>query len=73
MGLFRGLKLAGVEEVVQSFWGVPDAETKELMALFYGQLAQSLNPAAAFRSAQEEMRNTYPDEPALWASFSLIR
>ena len=73
MGLFRGLKLAGVEEVVQSFWGVPDAETKELMALFYGQLAQSLNPAAAFRSAQEEMRNNYPDEPALWASFSLIR
>ncbi len=38
MGLARGFALAGARTLVLSLWKVPDRETQELMARFYGEL-----------------------------------
>ena len=73
MGLFRAFKLAGVENVVQSFWSVPDKETQELMAEFYSRLTAGQDPQSAFSGAQKAMRNRYPNDPARWAAFTLMR
>ena len=73
MGLFRAFKLAGVENVVQSFWSVPDKETQELMAAFYSRLTAGEDPQSAFSGAQKAMRNRYPNNPAKWAAFTLMR
>lgn len=73
MGLFRAFKLAGVENVVQSFWSVPDKETQELMTEFYSRLTEGQDPQSAFSGAQKAMRNRYPNDPAKWAAFTLMR
>jgi CHAT domain-containing protein/tetratricopeptide (TPR) repeat protein len=72
-GLKRGLKLAGVEQMIVSLWSVPDKETMELMTLFYSDLTKSLNPVTSFEKAQKEMRNKYPTDPEKWAGFVLVR
>lgn len=69
MGHFRAFKLAGVRAVVQSFWTVPDRETRELMGLFYADLAQNHSPESSFALAQSSMRQRYPHSPYKWAAF----
>ena len=72
-GLKRGFKLAGADKLIVSLWPVPDKETAELMTFFYSDLATSGNIVKAFHKAQQHMRNKYPQQPALWAGFVLIR
>lgn len=72
MGLFRALKLAGVENVVQSFWSVPDEQTKELMVAFYQHLGEGLPPHDAFSQARKKLREAYPNQPHLWGAFVLM-
>jgi hypothetical protein len=73
MGLKRGFKLAGVEQLIVSLWAVPDKETSELMTIFYSDLAKTLNPVVSFEKAQKEMRKRYPADPEKWAGFVLVR
>lgn len=69
-GLQRALKMAGVKNMLLSLWQVPDAETMELMQLFYTQLLQGAMPRKAFYQAQQTMRAKYP--PFSWAAFVLM-
>jgi CHAT domain-containing protein/tetratricopeptide (TPR) repeat protein len=73
IGLKRGFKLAGVEQMIVSLWSVPDKETMELMTLFYSDLTKTLNPVTSFEKAQKEMRTKYPIDPEKWAGFVLVR
>ena len=68
MGLFR-LQAGGRENVVQSFWSVPDKETQELMAAFYSRLTAGEDPQSAFSGAQKAMRNRCPND-SKWAAFT---
>jgi CHAT domain-containing protein len=72
-GLKRGFKLAGVDQIIVSFWDVPDDETQELMVLFYKDLIQTSNSITSFRNAQKKMRLKYPLDPDKWAGFILVR
>ena len=72
-GLKRGFKLAGVEQMIVSLWSVPDKETKELMTIFYTDLAQTMDPVSSFQYAQNQMRDKYPIYPEKWAGFVLVR
>lgn len=73
LGLQRGFKLAGVDQLVVSLWSVPDHETMELMTSFYTQLASTHNAESAFEHAQKSMRMKYPSDPEKWAGFVFIR
>ncbi len=70
-GLQRAFKFAGAKYVLMSLWQVSDFQTQELMtAFYYNWLEEGMDIPAAFRSAQAELREKYPD-PFLWAGFVL--
>lgn len=69
-GLQRAFKLAGVDKMILSLWKVPDAETAELMNLFYTHYLKGNNARKSFMYAQQEMRRKYP--PFYWAAFVLV-
>jgi CHAT domain-containing protein len=76
-GLRRGLQVAGAEAVLMSLWAVPDEETRELMALFYGKWLGGKEKHEALREAQLEMRakimSTHGvDLPFFWGAFVLV-
>ena len=68
-GLKRAIKLAGARYTIVSLWQVPDAETAELMSLFYDNLLGGSPVRAAFFKAQTAMRKKY--KPFEWAAFVL--
>ena len=68
-GLKRALKLTGARFTLVSLWQVPDAETAELMSMFYGYLLSGFSVRTAFYKAQGEMRHKY--KPFAWAAFVL--
>ena len=69
-GLQRAFKMAGVKHMLLSLWKVPDAETAELMKIFYTYYLQGKSAREAFSTAQQEMRKRY--SPYYWAAFVLI-
>ena len=69
-GLQRAFKMAGVKNMLLSLWKVPDAETAELMQIFYTNYLQGKTAREALASAQQEMRKKY--RPYYWAAFVLI-
>jgi len=74
-GLQRALKLAGVKNMLLSLWEVPDAQTAELMKLFYANKLKGWPNYEALKNAEEAMRSD-PDpefhDPYFWAGFELI-
>jgi CHAT domain-containing protein len=70
-GLQRAFKMAGVEYTIASLWKVPDAETAEMMILFYKNLSENQDIVTAFNTAQKAMRKKY--SPYYWAGFVLMR
>ncbi len=68
-GLKRAIKLAGARYTLVSLWQVPDAETAELMSLFYESMLQGNAVRDAFFAAQTAMRKKY--KPFAWAAFVL--
>jgi CHAT domain-containing protein len=68
-GLKRAIKLAGARYTIVSLWQVPDAETAELMSVFYDNLLSGLSVRMAFYNAQTAMRKKY--KPFAWAAFVL--
>lgn len=73
ISLTRGFFYAGARRVLVSLWPVDDPATAELMKRFYrGMLKEKLNPAAALKQAQLEMRTrTQWRSPYYWAGFTL--
>lgn len=69
-GLQRAFKMAGVKNMLLSLWKVPDAETAELMQIFYTNYLQGKTAREALASAQQEMRKKF--RPYYWAAFVLI-
>jgi len=69
-GLQRAFKLAGVKNMLLSLWKIPDAETAELMSLFYGHYLKGLTARESLYQAQREMRKKY--SPFYWAAFVVI-
>jgi len=76
LGLRRAFSHAGARTLVMSLWEVPDAETMELMDLFYRRHREDgSSKAEALREAQLEMlrrgREAGEPGPQWWASFIL--
>jgi CHAT domain-containing protein len=73
VGLVRGFMYAGAPRVVASLWSVDDDSTAELMKIFYREMFQGGNTAAAaLRQAQLEMwRSKRWSAPYYWAGFVL--
>jgi len=70
-GLQRAFKLAGVESIIMSLWSVPDNATAELMIEFYQSWLSGKTKQAAFREAQQKVREKYK-EPYFWAGFVMM-
>jgi CHAT domain-containing protein/Flp pilus assembly protein TadD len=71
MGLCRSFFAAGAETLAVSSWQVDDVATAHLMTAFYRQLQQGQPAIQALRSAQLEIKQTYP-HPYYWSSFSVV-
>ena len=69
-GLQRGFKLAGAKDIIMSLWKVPDAQTSELLTLFYTDCLQGKSVPEALQLAQLQMQKKYP--PYYWAAFKLL-
>lgn len=69
-GLQRAFKLAGVDYIIMSLWQIPDAQTVELMRLFYSAWLKGMDIRDAFLYAQREMNKEY--EAYFWAGFVLL-
>jgi CHAT domain-containing protein len=71
LGLARGLICAGAQSALLSLWDVQDQSTAEFMSMFYEQLQNCENKAAASRQAALRLRKSRP-HPYYWAPFVLI-
>lgn len=70
-GLQRGFKVAGAHNLLMSLWKIDDYATAFLMTEFYNAWSENADIHAAFRKAQQLLRNKY-DHPYYWASFILL-
>lgn len=71
IGLQRAFKMAGMKQMIISLWQVPDAETRELMTLFYRNWLKGCSTREALRNVQLTMKTKYPS-PYYWAAFVLV-
>lgn len=71
IGLARGFFAAGAPSLLVSLWTVDDEATAQLMTLFYRCLLDGAGPAAALRTAQCQLLETYP-HPYFWSPFILL-
>ncbi len=71
-GLQRAFKMAGAKNVLMSLWAVSDQHTQEFMTTFYQNLFSGLSINKAYKKTLEQIKNTYPDKPYIWAAFVLI-
>jgi CHAT domain-containing protein len=68
-GLQRALRSAGAKAVIMSLWKVDDVATQQLMTTFYRLwLKDPKDPRGAFRTAQQELKKSFPD-PKHWGAF----
>lgn len=70
-GLKRAFAIAGAEKVIMSLWSVDDEATQKLMTLFYQFWVAGSSKEDAFRKAQTELRQQFPD-PFYWGAFVMI-
>jgi CHAT domain-containing protein/tetratricopeptide (TPR) repeat protein len=71
-GLQRSFTIAGAKNIIMSLWPVDDFATQLLMTSFYQNYAQSQNVETAFKTAQLEVKDKYP-QPYFWAAFVLLK
>jgi CHAT domain-containing protein len=71
-GVARTWTTAGAGQVVASLWNVSDNATFRLMTRFVAGLKQGKVPELAMQAAQLETIKDYPDDPKMWASFTII-
>jgi CHAT domain-containing protein/tetratricopeptide (TPR) repeat protein len=70
-GLQRAFKMAGAQSMIMSLWSVDDAATQQLMSLFYQERTKVEDPHAAFRNAQQKLKEIYP-HPFYWGAFIMV-
>jgi CHAT domain-containing protein len=70
-GLARAFFSAGAASLVVSLWSVADEATAALMDHFYARLSSGDSAAAALRSAQCTLLDTYA-HPFFWAPFVVL-
>jgi tetratricopeptide (TPR) repeat protein len=73
LGIVRGFKLAGVEQIMATLWSINDKKASEFMLAYYEHLAHNNNTIKAYQETQLLMRNKYPTNPQYWAGFVLVR
>lgn len=71
-GVARTWTDAGAGQVVASLWNVSDQATLLLMTRFAAALKAGKAPERAMQLAQLETLRDYPNNPKLWASFTII-
>jgi len=71
-GVARTWTTAGAGQVVASLWNVSDLATYRLMTRFVTGLKQGKAPELAMQAAQLETIKNYPNDPKMWASFTII-
>ena len=71
-GVARTWTTAGAGQVVASLWNVSDKATLRLMTRFVAGLKDNKVPELAMRAAQLETIKDYPNNPKMWASFTII-
>jgi hypothetical protein len=71
-GVARTWTSAGAGQVVASLWNVSDLATYRLMTRFVAGLKQGMVPERAMQAAQLETIKDYPNDPKMWASFTII-
>ena len=71
-GVARTWTNAGAGQVVASLWNVSDLATYRLMTRFVAGLKQGKVPEVAMQAAQLETIRNYPNDPKMWASFTII-
>lgn len=71
IGVSRGFILAGAGAVVMSLWNVDDVATAQLMRRFAARVGKE-RPSRALRHAMLDMREIFPEDPALWAGFVVL-
>jgi CHAT domain-containing protein len=71
-GVARTWTNAGAGQVVASLWNVSDLATYRLMTRFVAGLKQGMVPELAMQAAQLETIKNYPNDPKMWASFTII-
>ncbi len=71
-GLQRSFSIAGAKNMIMSLWPVDDAATSFLMTEFYRNYASGQTAESAFKTAQNTVRQKYP-QPFYWAAFVLLK
>jgi CHAT domain-containing protein len=69
-GLQRAFLVAGTNALIMSLWKVNDEATQKLMTSFYRNLTSN-SYKQAFKEAQLDLKNTFPD-PYFWGAFVMI-
>jgi CHAT domain-containing protein len=70
-GLQRAFLTAGAKTLLMSLWTVSDEATQVLMTNFYRNWVESGNKRQAFKKAQMELREKYP-QPYFWGAFVMV-
>ena len=71
IGIQRAFKLAGAQSLLMSLWKVDDEATSYMMRKFYSSMLSGDTKHNAFKLAQKEVRNKYPN-PYYWAGFVML-
>ncbi|UXX79337.1 CHAT domain-containing protein [Reichenbachiella carrageenanivorans] len=70
-GLSRSFQVAGSNKIIMSLWKVNDEATQKLMTSFYSYWMSLGNSQAAFRKAQQKVKEEFSD-PYFWGAFIMM-
>ncbi len=73
--LARAFFYAGTESTLMSLWQVPDAQTSQIMKLFYDHLESGLNKSQALVQAKRDYlasASVLESHPSFWSGFVLV-
>lgn len=71
-GLQRAFRLAGVQSMIITLWGVNDQITCNFMTTFYHKWLTGISLQEAFHLTQKEFRDKYGDKVKEWGGVVLI-
>jgi CHAT domain-containing protein/tetratricopeptide (TPR) repeat protein len=72
-GLKRGLKLAGVKNLIVTQWPIDDEVSILFFRSFYKSLVETSNINKSYNIAMLELRKKFQNLPYLWGAFELVQ